>query len=120
MVFSRLRKPFPRGDFDRSANQQRTLRGILKEVRGKRDRPGFMERGVLSVVRNLDTPNVSPGELFRLAQAASQVQPKKFRGCVLNGGTGYVGAASVVFADIGQARSIASRVRNDATLEGRC
>jgi hypothetical protein len=31
-----------------------------------------------------------------------------------------VGAASVVFADIGQARAIASRVRKDATLGGGC
>jgi len=120
MVFARLRKPFPRGDFDRSANQQRTLLAILRRVREKRDRAGFMEKGVLSVTRHLDTPNVSPAELFRLAQAASTVDPRKFSTCVINGGTGYVGAASVVFADIGQARSIASRARKDATLEGGC
>lgn len=120
MVFARLRKPFPRGDFDRSANQQRTLLAILRRVREKRDRPGFMEKGVLSVARHLDTPNVPPAELFRLAQAASTVDPRKFSTCVINGGTGFVGAASVVFADIGQARSIASRARKDATLEGGC
>lgn len=120
MIFARLRKPFPRGDFDRSANQQRTLQAILREVRANRSRPGFMERGLMSVLKNLDTPNVSPAELYRLAHAAALVEPKKLKGCVINGGTGYVGAASVVFADIGQARSIASRVRNDATLEGGC
>lgn len=120
MVFARLRKPFPRGDFDRSANQQRTLLGILRRVRENRDRPGFMERGVASVVRHLDTPNVPPSELFRLAQAASTIDPRKFSTCVINGGTGYAGAASVVFPDLGQARSIAARVRRDATLEGRC
>lgn len=119
MIFSRLRKPFPRGDFDRSANQQRTLLGILNQVRSKEDKRGFMERGVLAVIENMDT-NASPDEIYRLAQAASQVSPAKFRGCVINGSTGYVGAASVVFADIGQARSIAARTRNDATLNGRC
>ncbi len=119
MVFSRLRKPFPRGDFDRSANQQRTLRGILNQVRRNADNPGFMERAVLSVVKNMDT-NLPPSEVYRLAQAATQISPQKFRGCVITGSTGYVGAASVVFANIGQARSIAARTRNDATLNGGC
>lgn len=120
MVFARIRKSFPRGDFDRSANQQRTLKGILRQVRARQDRPGFMERGVLAVMNNLDTPNARPADLYRLAQAATLVDPAKFRSCVVGGSTGYVGAASVVFADIGQARSIAKRVRGDARLEGRC
>ncbi len=120
MVFARIRKSFPRGDFDRSANQQRTLKGILRQVRARQDRPGFMERGVLAVMNNLDTPNARPADLYRLAQAATLVDPAKFRGCVVGGRTGYVGAASVVFADIGQARSLARRVRGDARLEGRC
>jgi hypothetical protein len=79
-----------------------------------------MERGVLAVMNNLDTPNARPADLYRLAQAATLVDPAKFRGCVIGGTTGYVGAASVVFADIGQARSIARRVRGDARLEGGC
>jgi LCP family protein required for cell wall assembly len=119
LIFARIRKSLPRGDFDRSANQQRTLKGILREVRSKADKPGFMERALLSVVRNVDT-NLRPSELFVLAQALTQVQPDKFTGCVVNGRTGSVGAASVVFPDIGQARSIARRARNDATLNGRC
>jgi LCP family protein required for cell wall assembly len=119
MIFSRLRKPFPRGDFDRSANQQRTLLAILREVRGKSDRLGFMERGVLAAVHNMRT-GLPPWELYRLAQAAARVKPAKFRGCVVGGRTGYVGAASVVFANVSQARSIASRARRDARLEGSC
>jgi len=120
LVFSRTRKAFPGGDFDRSANQQRTLLGILNQVRANQDRPGFMERSVMKVLENLDTPNVGPAEVYRLAQAAARVKPHKFRRCVVGGSTGYVGAASVVFANIGQARSIANRARRDATLEGSC
>lgn len=120
LVFSRTRKAFPGGDFDRSANQQRALVGILNQVRAKQDRPGFMERSVMGVLENLDTPNVGPAEVYRLAQAASRVKPHMFRTCVVGGSTGYVGAASVVFANIGQARSIAKRARKDATLEGSC
>ncbi len=120
LVFARIRKAFPGGDFDRSANQQRALLGILNQVRRNTGRPGFMERGVLSVLNNMSTPNMGPAEVYQLAQAASRVNPNKFRRCVVGGSTGYVGAASVVFANIGQARSIARRARNDATLEGSC
>lgn len=120
LVFSRTRKAFAGGDFTRSANQQRTLKGILNQVRRNEDKPGYMERGVLTVLNNLNTPNVRPAEIYRLAQAAARVNPNRFRTCVVGGSTGYVGAASVVFANIGQARSIARRVRKDATLEGSC
>lgn len=120
LVFSRTRKAFAGGDFVRSANQQRALMGILNKVRSNADKPGFIENGVMAVLNNMDTPNVGPAELYRLAQAASRVKPHKFRTCVVGGGTGYVGEASVVFANIGQARSIANRARNDATLEGSC
>ncbi|HZJ06643.1 MAG TPA: LCP family protein [Nocardioidaceae bacterium] len=119
MIFSRIRKFLPGGDFDRSANQQRALLGILDKVRSNADEAGFMERGVLSVINNLDT-NLAPAELFRLAQAATQISPTKFRTCVVHGGVGYAGAASVVFPDIAQARRIADRARSDATLEGPC
>lgn len=120
MAFARARKSLPGGDFDRSANQQSALHGILRQVRHNADRPGFMERGVYAVIRNMDTPNVTPGELFVLAQAATRIDPARFRACVIGGGVGNAGAASVVFPDIAQARSIASRVRQDATLNGRC
>lgn len=118
--FARARKPFPRGDFDRSANQQRTLVGILNQVRRNTDRPGFMERGVLAVLNNLYTPNVGPAELYQLAHAASRVNPNEFRTCVVGGGSGMAGAASVVFVNIGQLQSLARRTRSDATLEGSC
>lgn len=118
-IFARVRHPLPRGDFDRSADQQALMKGILREVRKKQGRPGFMERGVLAVIRNLNT-DLSPAQLYTLAQAATRIQPSKYRGCVINGSTGYVGAMSVVYPDRAQAHSIARRVRRDATLEGHC
>lgn len=120
LVFARVRHALPHGDFDRSADQQRTLIGILNQVRRNADQPGFMERGVLAVIRNMATPNMGPADLYRLAQAAARVNPNKFRHCVVGGSTGYVGAASVVFPNVGEARSIANRARKDATLEGGC
>lgn len=119
MIFSRIRKSFPRGDFDRSANQQETLRGILRRLSSQSDRAGFLERGVLAAGANLHT-DLPPGDLFRLAVALSTLDPSRMRGCVIGGRTGSAGAASVVFPDIGQARSIARRARADARLEGAC
>jgi len=119
MIFSRVRKYLPGGDFDRSANQQAMLLAILGKVRTNADKAGFMERRVLSAIKYLDT-NLPPAELFRLAQAATRVSPKRFRTCVVGGGVGYAGAASVVFPDIAQARSIVDRARKDATLTGPC
>ena len=118
-VFARIRKSLPNGDFDRSANQQRTMMGILREVRRKQQRGGFMERGALAAVRELST-DLTPAEVYRLGQAMAQVRPSRVRTCVLRGRIGNAGPASVVFPDIAQARSITRRAGRDARLEGGC
>jgi polyisoprenyl-teichoic acid--peptidoglycan teichoic acid transferase len=119
LFFSRARYALPRGDFDRSANQQELLRGILRAVRAGADRPGFMERGVLSAMRHLST-NVPPRELYRLAHAATTVDPARVRGCVLDASFGTVGGASVVFPDTAQARRLVGEARADATFGPGC
>jgi LCP family protein required for cell wall assembly len=119
LIFGRVRHPLPRGDFDRSGNQQELLRSILRKVRAHRSTPGYVERGVLAAIRNMDT-DLRPGELFRLAQAVIGVRPGGLRGCVVSGPTGYAGAASVVYPDVAQARRIGDDARKDGTLDGRC
>jgi LCP family protein required for cell wall assembly len=117
MAFSRIRKGLAGGDFDRSANQQRTLRGIHARIRAQADVPGFIERGVLSVLQHTRT-NAGPAELFEIAQAIAQVRPDRITTCVVRGRTGWVGAASVVFPDVAQARRLGREARRDATLRG--
>lgn len=119
LFFSRARYRLPRGDFDRSANQAETLRAILRQVRSRKAEPGFMERGLFSVLKNLDT-NASPRELYRLAHAATVVDPRKVRSCVIRGRVGNVGPASIVFPDLAQARRLGNQARRDGTLEGPC
>jgi polyisoprenyl-teichoic acid--peptidoglycan teichoic acid transferase len=119
LIFARVRHAFARGDFDRSANQQDMMRAILHQVRSRQDRPGFMERGVWAAVRHMNT-DLRPSELYRLAQAGAGLDPRKMRGCVVQGGVGYAGSASVVFPDVGQARRIGDDVRRDATLDHGC
>jgi len=119
LFFSRARHFLPRGDFDRSANQQEMLRAILRQVRAREDQPGFMERSLYAVVRNLYT-NLSPRELYTLAQNLTVIDPARFRGCVLNGSIGDVNGASIVFPDRAQAARLGADARNDARLDRGC
>jgi polyisoprenyl-teichoic acid--peptidoglycan teichoic acid transferase len=119
LIFGRVRHPLPRGDFDRSGNQQELLRSILRKVRAHQSSPGFMERGVLAAVKNMNT-DLGPAELFRLAQAVTDIRPDRLKGCVVNGPTGYAGAASVVFPDVAQARRLGNDARTDGTLDHGC
>jgi len=118
MAFSRIRKTLPAGDFDRSANQQRVLRGIQGRIRSQASTPGFIERGVVSVMQHLHT-DLGPAELYRLAQAVAQVEPGKITNCVVQGGIGNIGGASVVLPNVASARSYGDQARKDATIE-RC
>lgn len=118
MAFARIRKGLAGGDFDRSANQQRVLRGIQSRLATRADQPGFIERGVVSAMRNLDT-NLGPAEMFRLAHAVAQVDPRRIRTCVVSGSLANIGGASVVRPDVAQARRYGNAARRDATL-GRC
>jgi polyisoprenyl-teichoic acid--peptidoglycan teichoic acid transferase len=117
MAFSRVRKSLPGGDFDRSANQQRTLRGIYAKIRAQADRPGFMERGIMTVMQHTQT-NLPAPELFRLAQTVAQVDGSKISTCVVQGSIGTMGSASVVFPFVSQARRYGNDARKDATIKG--
>ncbi|MCR6031649.1 LytR family transcriptional regulator [Nocardioides sp. zg-579] len=117
MAFARIRKTLAGGDFDRSANQQRVLRGIQQAVRARADEPGFIERGVLSVLEHMHT-DLPPGELFRLGQALAHVDPAKVTTCVVGGSIGNVDGASIVRPFVAQARRYGAAARDDASLRG--
>lgn len=118
MAFSRIRKGLVDGDFGRSANQQRVIRGIHRRIVEKHRQPGFMERGVAAVLRHTNT-DASPAELYRIAQAIAKVKPGKISTCVVKGSIGQAGAASVVFPDVAAARRYGNDARKDATIR-RC
>ena len=46
-----------------------------------------MERGLLASVKFMDT-DLSPAELYRLAQAVTAIRPGGLPGCVISGPTG--------------------------------
>lgn len=114
--FARIRKSLPGGDFDRSANQQLVLRGIQQRVADRSDKRGFIEGGVMNVLKHLHTTDVSPVELFRIAEAIAQVDRGKISTCVLPGGIGNIGGASVVIPNTAVAKRYGNDARKDATL----
>ncbi|MBU2110857.1 MAG: LCP family protein, partial [Actinobacteria bacterium] len=99
MAFARIRKTLAGGDFARSANQQRVLRGIQARVASQSGRPGFMERGVMSVLQHMATGE-GPATLFRLAQLVARVDPGRITTCVVPGRIGNVGGASIVLPNV--------------------
>lgn len=117
MVFSRARHDLIRGDFDRSANQQRVIKGIQLKVHDKQHVPGFLAKGVATVMRNLYT-DLPPTELFQLAKAVAEVDPAKVTSCVVQGGIGTSSdGQSIVLPNVSAARRMGDEARNDATLE---
>ena len=118
LAFARVRKNLAGGDFDRSANQQRILRGIHQKIRQKAGVRGFLERGVLSAMSNMET-GVSPATMYKIAHAISTLRAREFSTCVLQGAIGDVGGASVVLPYTDQARRYGDDARDDATIS-RC
>src|SRR3954447_23033790 len=116
MAYSRIRHTLPRGDFDRSAHQEIVLKAIQSKVHANAGNPGFVERGVLEAMSHMYT-DLPPAELFRLAQVMAQVDPRKVRSCVVQGGIGTSsGGASIVLPYVSQARDMGNQIRKDATL----
>ncbi len=115
VAFSRIRKSLPGGDFDRSRNQQRTIAAIQAKIASKAHIAGFIDRGILSVLKHMDT-NVSPVDMFRIAQAIEQVDPSKITGCVVTGGFANINGASVVTPNVGLAQQYGNDARNDAVI----
>ena len=93
------------------------MRGIYARIRSQADRPGFIERGIMTVMQHTST-NLPPGELFKLAQIVAQVDPSKISTCVVHGSIGSMGAASVVFPFVSEARRYGHDARRDATIKG--
>ncbi len=117
--FSRIRYGLPRGDFDRSLNQGVVLKAGLHRARELADAPGRFERMMLAAINRMDT-NLSPMEMYRLGRAMLTVKPNQVRNCVIPGGTGSAGGASVVFLNRGALARVMRDARRDATLDRGC
>jgi polyisoprenyl-teichoic acid--peptidoglycan teichoic acid transferase len=119
LSFSRIRHGLPGGDFDRSLNQGRVLKAGLDRARRWADEPGRFERMLMWAIARMET-DLSPAEMYRLGRVMLTVRPNAVRNCVVPGGTGLVGGASVVFPDRGFLSRVMRDTRRDATLDHGC
>jgi polyisoprenyl-teichoic acid--peptidoglycan teichoic acid transferase len=119
LAFSRIRYGLPGGDFDRSRNQGRVLKAGLDRARALGESRGRYEQMIGRAIARLET-NLSPVEMYRLGRQILTVRPNAVRNCVIPGGTGSAGGASVVFLDRGVLRRVIRDVRRDATLHRDC
>ena len=119
LAFARARVPLTRGDFDRASNHQELMKGILRSLRAGKDGEGFLERGSYAALRGLDT-DLSPVELYRLAQAVTTFRLSRVTDCVLAASPGVENGASVVYVDPALARRVGDDIRGDARLDGGC
>ena len=118
--YARTRDTLPDGsDFERVANHQRLLLGVLGRLRAAEDEEGFMERIALSALGGLQT-DLSPSEVFRLVQALTTVDPRRTAGCIIGGTFEERFDASVVIPDLEQAEAVGRDARDDAVLQGGC
>lgn len=117
--FARARVVLPRSDFDRMANHQELLLGILRRLRESEDQEGFLEEGTWTALSALDT-NLSPLELYRLAQAVTTLEPRRVTRCVLPATPDVEFGADILYVDLARAHAIGDDVRTDARLDGPC
>jgi polyisoprenyl-teichoic acid--peptidoglycan teichoic acid transferase len=118
--FARSRDDLDRSDFDRMANHQALLLGYLRGLRAREDDEGFMEDMAYAAIGGIDT-DVAPTDLYRLAQAVTQVDPAKVTGCLVLGSPFTTnGGADVIRADTDLARRLGRDAEPDATLEPGC
>ena len=117
---SYARSRFPLlNDFARQANQQSLLEAILEQLRTHQDEEGFIEAGAVSALTHLET-DLSPPDLYRFAQALTQINPRSTATCVIRGTDDMIGTQQVIRLDTTQAKRVAADADNDATLQGGC
>jgi polyisoprenyl-teichoic acid--peptidoglycan teichoic acid transferase len=108
-------------DLRRAANHQALLLGFLRQLNQREDEAGFMERVTSSAIGGLQT-DLPPTDLYRLAQAVTQVDPEKVTGCIITGRLATVGEenASVIFPNEPLAQRLGRDADDDAELEPGC
>ena len=108
-------------DLRRAANHQALLLGFLRQLRQREDETGFMERVTSSAIGGLQT-DLPPTDLYRLAQAVTQVDPEKVTGCIVSGTLATVGPAdaSVFCPNYPLAQRLGRDADKDAELDPGC
>jgi polyisoprenyl-teichoic acid--peptidoglycan teichoic acid transferase len=106
-------------DLRRVANTQALLLGFLRQLRQRQNEAGFMERATSSAIGGLQT-DLPPTDLYRLAQAVTQVDPEKVTGCIATGTFATREKGSVIIPDHPLAKRLGRDAAEDAELDPGC
>jgi LCP family protein required for cell wall assembly len=119
LAYVRHRLSLPLQDFDRSANEQRLLRGVLEGMQRRAERLGYLEELALRAVGALTT-DLEAVDLYRLTQALSAVDTDSLTSCVLPGRPDERFGASVVLIDRDVAQAVGDDAEADAAISDTC
>jgi anionic cell wall polymer biosynthesis LytR-Cps2A-Psr (LCP) family protein len=87
----------PDGDIRRTANQGQVLVHVLEHVRKAGVGGTHVLRYLDVLYRNVRVEGIPPTDLYRLARAATRIEPRNVRNYTIPVRVGTVGSASVVF-----------------------
>ena len=118
-AFARARDELPATTSTGWPTTRASCEAILDRLRAHEDDEGFIEGGALAAAAHLDT-NLSPTELYRFAQALTQIDPRAVDDLRVIGTPDDAIGASVVHVDEAQASGVGADAADDATLEGGC
>jgi LCP family protein required for cell wall assembly len=106
-------------DYERVANHQRLLLGVLARLRAAEDDEGFMERTTLAALAGLQT-DLDPAQAYRLIQALTTIDPDSTSACIIRGEPTVEFGADVLIPDQAQADAVGADARDDMRLQGGC
>lgn len=120
LLYARTRTSLPGGsDFERVANHQRLLLAALERLKAAEDEEGFLESVTLSALAGLET-DMTPGQVYRLVQSLTTIEPRRTTACIVRGTFERVGEADVVIPDAQQALAVGRDAVDDLRLQGGC
>lgn len=106
-------------DYERVANHQRLLLGLLARLREAEDDEGFMEATTLAALAGLET-DLSPVTAYRIVQALTTIDPRRTTGCIVRGEPRVEFGAEVLIPDEAQAAALGADAADDVRLQGGC
>lgn len=106
-------------DYERVANHQRLLLGLLERLRSAEDDEGFMEATTLAALAGLET-DLSPTAAYRIVQALTTIDPRRTTACIIRGEPRVEFGAEVLIPDQAQAGSVGADAADDVRLQGGC
>ena len=113
LQLARIRKGLPRGDFDRSFNQGLIMQAAMAMVQemGIETTPALLQVLLENAWTDLDTE-----ALFTWALSAFMMEPEALTNIVVEGSTGRVGAAAVVFLNDEAVAATSADIADDGLL----